>query len=142
MAGMSGSELHGSISKGRPLVRLFFLTSKNDPLILLDTGCTWEMIMEGNQAQAEQLQETQFVETATLASGQEHTFRIWKARIKWFGAERQIRVHVPVWDENNPQSRLRRAPRDDDPVGIVGTALFDNTHIALDFRAQTVRVSC
>jgi predicted aspartyl protease len=123
------------------MVRLFFLNSGEDPLVLVDTGCTWHMVMERQHAETEGLQPTGLSESATVASGEAHVFEIWNARIRWFGAERKIRVHVPVRPEVKRPEQSRRVPADDETVALIGTALLKDTHLAMDFRANTVRIS-
>lgn len=113
--GRSGSKILGHVEKGRPMFRLFFFSTGEEQLVHIDTGCTWEMVMEAHVADALRIARPSntLAIGATLASGKRQLFEQRTTEILWFGARRLIAVHIPLEGEGvAAETRKKNMPPD------------------------------
>jgi predicted aspartyl protease len=139
MPGTSEFEILGHINERRPLVRLFFLKPAEDHIVLVDTGCTWEMVMRRSWVERLNLVATGITECATVATGESAIFDIYRKSILWFGSERMISIHVPAQSNlANVSKSARTAARDDDHVAEIGIGLLQGTSLGINFLSNEI----
>jgi predicted aspartyl protease len=123
-------ELTGYVDQlRRPLVRLVLVGLESDVLALVDTGCNMYMVTTQSVAREANLTNTGIKEGGELAAGAA-TFELFEGKVRWFGKDRDIVVHVPL------KEPVQLHERDDDPRVIIGTRLLRFSHLSVSFFEQ------
>jgi predicted aspartyl protease len=125
--------MRGSIDgQFRPMLRILRTDGRDDLIGLVDSGFNGTILVHETDLDACGFRLREGQSDATLANGQKVTLDSAVGVIDWFGKAR--RVEVLVTREAKPPQKP------DDPVLLLGGALFSPHRLVLDYATQHVEV--
>ena len=130
-------ELTGSVDdRGRPRLRLRLPGKDDELMVIVDTAFTGELLLSETDALAWGVLVLNVEADVELGDGSTVVVKQGLVTIDWLGTPVDATVQITKY----PEPKKSRMQRDGEPIGLLGTAMLQETFIQINFPQRHVLV--